>query len=124
MPLRKPNGKPRPLAIPDALRRLTCSAVCEQYRAQFREVLEPDGCVAVGTPAATEAIPKLVRARANRAPSWPVGKIDAINGYGCMGRRGAGAALSDQLAELARFWATWYARASTYILRRPDGFHS
>ena len=50
----------------DAMRRLASSAVCEQLKQDLERRLQPFGCLAVGTPAATETVPKLVRLRADR----------------------------------------------------------
>ena len=77
--------------------------------------------MAVGTRGAVEALPKVVRVRAETHPRWPWGKIDAVNGYGNQHRRQAGDALREAFPDLGRFWATWYARRSEYVLRRPDG---
>ena len=110
----------RPLAMPDTLRRLVASTLCQQHRAAFAQAAAPEA-VAVGVPAATEVVAKTVQVHAERHPGWAYGKNDGTNAYCMMPRAPALRAVEDAVPALARFTASWYARTSRYVVYRPDG---
>ena len=119
-PLAKGGGAVRPLALPDALRRLVASTLAEQTKEQLAEALEAVA-LAVGVPAATEVAAKAVQVHAERHPQWAYVKNDGTNAYCMMPRAPALRAVEDAVPALARFTASWYARTSRYVVYRPDG---
>ena len=119
-PLSKGGNAVRPLALPDGLRRLVASTICEQLRDEFAEVLDPLS-VAVGVPAAAEVVAKAVQAHSEHHPGWTYAKNDGRNAYCTMPRGPALEAVDTAFPALGRFCATWYARVSRYVLHRPDG---
>ncbi len=120
VPLRKPNGRVRPLAIGDVLRRLTASTLCAQLRPDLAAWLSPDS-LAVGVPSGTEVLAKAVRVRASERPTWAFGKIDGVNAYCNQPRDLCVAAVAEGCPALARFHASWYARVSRYVVTSPVG---
>ena len=119
-PLAKGGGAVRPLTLPDGLRRLVASTICEQARAEFAEVLAPLA-VAVGVPAAPEVVAKAVQAHSDQHLDWTYAKNDGTNAYCTMPRAPALQAVDNAFPTLGRFCATWYARVSRYVVHRPDG---
>ena len=119
-PLSKGGNAVRPLALPDGLRRLVASTICEQLRDEFAEVLDPLS-VAVGVPAAAEVVAKAVQAHSEHHPGRTYAKNDGRNAYCTMPRGPALDAVDTAFPALGRFCATWYARVSRYVLHRPDG---
>jgi hypothetical protein len=91
-PLVKGGGGVRPLALPDATRRLVASALAAQTKARLAETLEPVA-LAVGVPAATEVAAKAVQVHAERHPRWAYIKNDGSNAYCEQQRAGALAAV-------------------------------
>ena len=75
-PLAKGGGAVRPLALPDGLRRLVASTICEQARAEFAEVLAPLA-VAVGVPAGRSRAPLPYRLVGFQLPCQPFFATDS-----------------------------------------------
>ena len=73
----KPQAKVRPLAAPDALRRLTGGTICSQLKQKFREDLSPHQ-FAVAVSAGCEVVQKCVSALAELDPELVVIAVDVI----------------------------------------------
>ena len=109
----KSGDRVRPLAAPDALRRLTGGTICAQLRSKFREDLSPHQ-FAVGIPAATEVLAKSIQTHLEYT-QYAVAKIDGTNGFNTKTRSVAFRALLQKRPETIRYAAQFYDRHGTNV---------
>ena len=120
VPLAKGRGGVRPLALPDAVRRLAASVLCAQLKDTLAAALYPD-TLAVGTPGAAEVAAKLVQTHGDRHRSWAYVKNDGTNAYCEMPRAAALLDVAAASPELGQACAVWYTRESRFLVYRPNG---
>eukprot|EP00973_Karenia_brevis_P050268 6976389-Karenia_brevis.AAC.1 len=101
-PLSKPDGGIRPLAVGEALRRLTAKAICLQMSSAFHEDLKAHQyAVAVG--AGCETVHKCVSAIVDSDSDVVVTALDVQNAYNSIQRLHCLQAVRRYRPELARF---------------------
>ena len=119
-PLAKPDGGVRPLAIGEALRRLTARAICLQSRPRFSADLQPHQH-AVSTSAGCETVHKCVTAMTELEPDLVVSALDVTNAFNSIQRLHCLATVRRMRPEIARFVELWYDRESAYYYRDSEG---
>ena len=127
---RKGPDRVRPLAAPDALRRLVAGTLCSSKKGEFLQDLSPEQH-AVGLPAGAEVLAKSAQAHAERT-GFAVVKVDGTSAFNRQIRRVAFAELAACRPELVRFAAqfydgrscnlTWDEKGAPIIIEADEGW--
>ena len=119
-PLAKPNGGVRPLAVGEAVRRLTARAVCMQSKESFAQDLQPHQ-FAVGLKGGCELVYKCVTTICGMDPDVVVVALDLRNAYNRIWRSACLGGLRACRTELVAFAELFYRRPSEYRYRDSAG---
>ena len=114
VPLRKPNGKLRPLACGSVIRRLGARAVCAVYRDDLRAACGPHQ-YAVGRRAGCELVHKSITALVESVPGAVVLAFDATNAYNSMPRQRVLDAVCARAPALFPVAHAWLGRPTQHL---------
>jgi len=119
-PLRKKNGRLRPVAAGEALRRLTAKALA---RAHAKPIAEAVGLAqfGVGTPGGTEALSHAVQVEAGRRPQAAFVALDMRNAFPSLDRDEVLAAVGLHAPFLLPYARLFLGRRSRYRYLGADG---
>lgn len=121
VPLRKPNGKLRPIAVGEAFVRAGAGALVGKFRARFAEIFAGLQFGA-GTPGGAELVAHAVREAGEAHPDWICVSVDLVNGFNSVARSAVrDAVVTHKLHELATFVDSVYGGSASLAVRAPDG---
>ena len=106
---KRSDGRVRPLAAPETLRRLVAGTLCATYKPTFVDALAHHDH-AIGVPAGTETLAKSIQAH-TEATGYAVVKLDGTAAFNRQDRRVAFAAIQRHCPDLVPFAAQCYDRS-------------
>ena len=123
LPLGKPQGGVRPIAIGDVLRRLVAKVLCVQVRDKAREVLQSVQQLGVASPQATEIIIHGLRTAIHYSmeDDFYVLQVDASNAFNTISRNAIMKAVNENFHELSA-WSHFMLSPQAWLVMTMDGW--
>ena len=118
----KPDKGVRPIAVGEALRRLTSKCLCEVNKEKAREILLPDGQTGVAVPSGIEAAVHTVRQYARNHANNPrkaILQIDYKNAFNSVKRKAIINALKENFPALIP-WVRWCYDSPSHLRFRDN----
>lgn len=121
IPLSKPNGKIRPIAVGEAFVRAAAGALVRKYSTRMTDIFAGYQFGA-GQPGGAELIAHTVRAARHVHPDWVTVTVDLSNGFNSVSRAAVRAALvQHELSSLVTFFDAAYGGVESLAVRDDDG---
>jgi hypothetical protein len=120
LPLSKPDGDVRPVAVGTTLRRVIGRVVAAVHKEAFAEFFSPLQ-VGVAVPGGGELPAHAVRAALAANPTWAYCEVDSTNAFNSISRAAMAAAVGESFPALAPLYALCHAPIGHLRVRLPDG---